>query len=85
MSVLVKGMHMPKSCGECNFLTYPFNGPVCSVTREIFTFPLNRSLRQVLQERKTNCPLVEVSEGQEEWLDGMNVLYGEDEDAESEV
>ena len=64
MSVLVKGVDMPKSCGECRFLSYPFNVPVCSVTREIFTFPLNRSLRQVLQERKSNCPLEEVSESE---------------------
>ena len=34
MSVLVKGIDMPKSCGECHFLAYPFNVPVCSVTRE---------------------------------------------------
>ena len=61
MSVLIKGMKMPKSCGECQFLTYPFNVPVCSVTGETFTIPYNRSLRQVLQERKSNCPLEEVA------------------------
>lgn len=61
MSVLIKEMKMPQSCGECHFLSYPFNVPVCSVTKEIFTIPYNRSLRQVLQERKTNCPLEEVT------------------------
>ncbi len=62
MSLLIKEMKMPQSCGECHFLTYPFNVPVCSVTGEIFTIPYNRSLRQVLQERKSNCPLEEATE-----------------------
>lgn len=61
MSVLIKEMNMPRACGDCHFLTYPFNVPVCSVTGEIFTIPYNRSLRQVLQERKNNCPLEEVT------------------------
>ena len=80
MSVLVKGIDMPKSCGECHFLAYPFNVPVCSVTREIFTFPLNRSLRQVLQERKSNCPLVKVDETA--ILDGWDKVYPDDDEVE---
>ena len=80
MSVLVKGIDMPKSCGECRFLSYPFNVPVCSVTREIFTFPLNRSLRQVLQERKSNCPLVKVDETA--ILDGWDKVYPDDDEVD---
>ena len=85
MSVLVKGIDMPQSCGGCEFLCYPFHEPVCFLTREIIVQPRYKSLRQTLLMKKDNCPLVEVSDGQEEWLDGMNVLYGEEEDAESEV
>ena len=69
MSVLVKGMKMPISCGECFF----YNGGGCFVTMSIVL--LKRD-----EDKPEWCPLVEVSEGQEEWLDGMNVLYGEDEE-----
>lgn len=75
MSVLVKGMGMPSSCGFCVMLDEDDKNFCYAEMRETTIEP----------DRPEWCPLVEVSDGQEEWLDGMNVLYGEGEDAESEV
>lgn len=62
MSVLVKGIDMPKSCGECRFLSFPYNVPVCSATREIFTYSLYQNFAQALKKRLDNCPLEEVED-----------------------
>lgn len=62
MSVLVKGIDMPKSCGECRFLSFPYNVPVCSATREIFTYSLYQQFAQALKKRLDNCPLEEVED-----------------------
>lgn len=62
MSVLVKGIKMPQSCGGCEFLCYPFHEPVCFLTREIIVQPRYKSLRQTLLMKKDNCPLVEVED-----------------------
>lgn len=62
MSVLVKGMKTPKSCRECPFLSYAYNVPLCSVTRQIPTYPLSETLEQALSKRMNNCPLEEVEE-----------------------
>ena len=62
MSVLVKGIDMPKSCRECHFLSYAYNVPLCSVTRQIPTYPLRETLDQALSKRMNNCPLVEGTE-----------------------
>lgn len=62
MSVLVKGIDMPKSCGECHFLSYAYNVPLCSVTRQIPTYPLRETLDQALSKRMNNCPLVKGTE-----------------------
>lgn len=75
MSVLIKGMDMPKSCGECHFLSYPFNVPVCSVTRQIPTYPFSETLEEALSKRMNGCPLVEITEDEENWLDAMNTFY----------
>ena len=61
MSILVKGIDMPQSCGECHFLTYSFNVPVCSITKQILTYQLDETLEQALNKRMNECPLVEVS------------------------
>ena len=64
MSVLVKGMRMPKSCGECFF--YDDGG--CFVTMNIVL--LKRD-----EYKPKWCPLVEITEDEENWLDGMNTFY----------
>lgn len=61
MSILVKGMKAPKSCRECPFLSYAYNVPVCSVTKQISTYPLQETLEQALSKRMNGCPLVEVN------------------------
>ena len=66
MSVLIKGMEMPKSCGECRFLLYRHYMPVCFITREIPSYPLSETLEQALSKRMDWCPLEEVS-GCEYW------------------
>lgn len=84
MSVLIKGMQMPESCRECKFRTsYPYGldpfADWCYLTNKwLDCYDSKRAKWKT--ERKEGCPLVEVSEGQEEWLDGMNVLYGEEEE-----
>lgn len=62
MSLLIKGMKMPSSCRECNFLSYQYIVPVCSVTRQIPTYPLAETLEQALSKRMNGCPLEDVTE-----------------------
>lgn len=50
MSVLIKGMRMPKSCGECFF----YDNGCCSVTMYIVL--LKRG-----EDKPKWCPLVEVN------------------------
>ena len=59
MSVPVKVISVPTSCGECNFLSYPYHIPVCSITRQIPTYPLSETLEQALSKRMSECPLEE--------------------------
>ena len=57
MSVLIKGMEMPKSCEECKFHCYHSNGEyVCVATPLLYPFNLANSKGI----RKNWCPLVEV-------------------------
>ena len=54
MSVLIKGMEMPKSCESCPCKTADaFGGLGCQATGYI-------PLRKVNQDRPDNCPLVEI-------------------------
>ena len=57
MSILIKGMEMPKSCYSCNFCQYyaePNQGCYCLA---LFV-DLHRT--NFVKERLTNCPLIEV-------------------------
>jgi len=57
MSVLVRGMEMPKTCVECNFHQYhSFGEYVCVATPLLY--PLN--LANYKGGRKDFCPLIEV-------------------------
>lgn len=59
MSVLIKDMEMPKSCGNCWALDDYCSYLVCRITgeRREYTF-LNRD------KRMDNCPFVPVEEGE---------------------
>ena len=55
MSILIKGMKMPKNCMLCNFCAEeadPANGEICMATGTLMA-PCTR-------ERLDNCPLVEL-------------------------
>ena len=81
MSVLIKDMRMPQSCRQCRMMTIYYNRPHCAAKDGmILTTPIEYDNILTYPHRHENCPLVEVSDGQEEWLDGMNVLYGEEEE-----
>lgn len=83
MSVLVKGMRMPKSCGECFF----YDNGGCFVTMYIVL--LKRD-----EDKPKWCPLVEVSEDavspcevcplvkvdETAILDGWDKVYPDDDD-----
>ena len=66
MSVLIKGMDMPKSCAACKFRWSdsesidPFTD-YCFLTTERLGYYDNRRAKWKLERRK-NCPLVAVSE-----------------------
>lgn len=56
MSILIKGMEMPKNCGECVYMmsVYAFNGysNICSITEGGCTLSS--------QGRPPHCPLIEL-------------------------
>ena len=57
MSILIKGMKMPKNCTICRFCVPeadPENGEMCMAT--------GRFVPPCSTERRDDCPLVEVSE-----------------------
>ena len=62
MSVLIKGMEMPKSCAECPLLIAPFNVTECGITKQMPTYSLSETLRDALSKKMSGCPLVAVDE-----------------------
>ena len=60
MSILIKGMEMPKNCGECKFFAWKrVVGQHCAVDDRI-TFHATIDGMDVAYERNGNCPLVPV-------------------------
>lgn len=55
MSILIKGMDMPKDCEDCRFGFYREgdSAPVCYLTKHII-------IRKKAEERHNDCPLVEI-------------------------
>ena len=51
MSILIKGMDMPKSCGSC---VYNYNSCNCGITKS----DIDRDYEYA--ERLSDCPLVEI-------------------------
>ena len=60
MSILIKGMEMPKNCGWCKFFAWERGvGQYCAVDDRI-TFHATIDGMDVAYERNGNCPLVYV-------------------------
>ena len=60
MSILIKGMEMPKSCGQCRFFAWSRGvGQHCAVASDI-TFHATIDGMDVAYERNGDCPLVPV-------------------------
>ena len=60
MSILIKGMEMPKNCGECKFFAWKrVVGQHCAVDDRI-TFHATIDGMDVAYERNGKCPLVPV-------------------------
>jgi len=57
MGVYIKGMEMPKSCGECQMLVY--EGQLICVCRALSAIEDGEILKPWKNKRK-DCPLVEV-------------------------
>lgn len=68
MSVLIKGMEMPKDCSECNFMhtTYMLNRHVC-LAGDVFEIKVNSGI-------DANCPLVEIPEPHGRLIDELRVI-----------
>ena len=57
MSIIIKGMEMPKSCDECEFHVYHSFGEFVCVATPMF-YPMN--LANCKGIRKDWCPLIEL-------------------------
>lgn len=54
MSILIKGMEMPKSCDDCKMRSLGFGKMFCPITSEDVTN------QEYAKNRHENCPLIEV-------------------------
>lgn len=76
MSILIKGMEMPKSCGECPLICFTTWGGDAPYKDEVATICLATADRKYVfhsnEERDINCPLIEVPKHgrliDEQWL-----------------
>ena len=60
MSILIKGMKMPKRCGECKFIAWKQGvGNHCAIDESI-TFHAVLDGFDVRYEKNGNCPLIEL-------------------------
>lgn len=60
MSILIKGLEMPKNCGECKFFAWKrIVGNHCAICDNI-TFHATLDGLDVNYERNGDCPLIEV-------------------------
>ena len=69
MSILIKGMEMPKHCNDCELsarvnLEYGY-GYCCQILTEMISNT---------HERKTNCPLTEIPDGHGRLIDADELL-----------
>ena len=60
MSVLVKGMEMPKNCNECKFGTWSNLHQTAACKRHDFEPCFKDHSREYMEKRADFCPLVEV-------------------------
>ena len=83
MSVLIRGMKMPKECRECYLLEYyEYLGETqCSVTRRMLA---EREKPILFDGRPGWCPLVEVREPHKKLVEFIDAATFEDEDSGTE-
>ena len=61
MSILIKGMEMPKCCDECALL---YDAICCIVTTtSLWSYPAHERIIDSSEERLPDCPLIEVPDG----------------------
>lgn len=60
MSVLIKGMEMPKNCNECKFGTWSNLHQTAACKRHDFEPCFKDHSREYMEKRADFCPLVEV-------------------------
>lgn len=60
MSILIKGMEMPKNCNECKFGTWSNLHQTAACKRHDFEPCFKDHSREYMEKRADFCPLVEV-------------------------
>ena len=72
MGIYIKGMKMPETCNDCEFLdldTFDYDmHAACGFTGEIVTYDLRHG-------RNENCPLIEVTEPHGDLIDRERIDY----------
>lgn len=67
MSILIKGVKMPRVCADCFALDEYGDYPVCRITGEQRGYNF-----RIYEKRMEKCPLIEVSERKVgEWVDEL--------------
>ena len=76
MSILIKGMQMPKNCGECKFFAWQrVVGNHCAIDESI-TFHATLDGFDVRYEKNGNCPIIEIPpHGRLIDADALRLLY----------
>ena len=72
MSVLVKGIEMPKNCYDCSFIQASVAGYFYCVAGD----GIEENLKKLYEHRMSDCPLVEVKEPHGR-LGDLDALYEE--------
>ena len=62
MSILIKGMDMPKNCNECKFGTWSNLHQTAACKRHDFDPCFKDYSREYMEKRADFCPLVEIPE-----------------------
>ena len=68
MSILIKGMKMPKNCNECKFGTWSNLHQTACCKRHDFDPCFEDHSREYMEKRADFCPLVEIPEPHGEHL-----------------
>ena len=74
MSILIKGMEMPKNCNECKFGTWSNLHQAAACKRHDFEPCFKDYSREYMEKRADFCPLVEVPAPHGRLIDEDNVI-----------